>query len=158
MAPYCRLPFRVGTVPAGSRYSYTRVRGDSAVPLYSCQCIPIMDFEPLGPNTSFIFPICPSSLALVPFCLIPSSIFHLVTSFTPCVNTVGPRVPRPITLFDTFLKGCSSLCLDDFVPLSHHPVVPINFYICVLLSISGALDLQVYFLHRPYVVPSSLIL
>ena len=119
-------------------------------PLYLVRrCIPV---EPLGGLIHCYFPIHPSSPTLVP-CLIPSSHVSppreevsevlsvlesecLLLYFTkkqpfiipPCANMVGPRVPRPVTLFYTFLLGCSSL---------HPDIVPMSlFYIFVPLSIS----------------------
>ena len=60
---------------AGSR-PFLHGAGDDGVPRYSFLCAPVLDIEPLGPNTSFIFFICPNSPVMVPFYLVPSPIFR----------------------------------------------------------------------------------
>ena len=76
---------------------YARVRGDGAVALYSCRCILIMDVEPLGPNTSFIFLFVLVSLLSSPF------VWSQVPSFVPKRRrqrgVVGLRVRATLALF-----------------------------------------------------------
>ena len=75
--------------------------------------------------------------------------FNIGSLVPGCVDTVGPRVPRPSTLLYTFLIGLFvPSALRPFVPTtsSRRPIVPSSlFYIFVLHICFGRTRLTSYF-------------